>query len=350
MALSPTEREILSRIPTGSDHDPLHPEFPPNEPRFPATPTRQIEVPGFSNVWLKDESVNPSGTHKDRMAWEIIRTYRDFLRAKEAGFADGPLPEMSIISHGSAAIAIQQLLRLYGLPNLRVIVDVSLPRLRADILQQIGCRVYEVDLAHRTLYWQDVLRITENPTGMDITSSAALDPTSRFYDWMAYEILNECPTYCFVPFGTGNLFENIFNVLKHEVMADVPDPRLKVDINQARRCNILAATIQNMNSKACSLYSSRLPYVNYSEHWMRFYRKLGCCGPDSGVKILDEEYLDHALQIAADQGIRCEAAGIAGLALMLQRQDRLPRDQKMLLINTGRTRLLFDGILTEYPA
>src|ERR1700722_19113512 len=106
MSLTVKEDQILKSIVVASENDPLKPEFPADDPKFPATPTYQINVPGFSNVWLKDESLNPTGTHKDRMAWEIVVTYRDFLLAKKNGQTSGPLPAMSIISSGSAAIAI----------------------------------------------------------------------------------------------------------------------------------------------------------------------------------------------------------------------------------------------------
>ena len=121
MSLTKEEEKILKSIIVPSDNDPLKPEFPPENPKFPATPTYQIKVPGFSNVWLKDESFNPTGTHKDRMAWEIVVTYRDFLLAKKAGQIKGSLPAMSIISSGSAAIAIQSQLKKYNLPTLKII-------------------------------------------------------------------------------------------------------------------------------------------------------------------------------------------------------------------------------------
>jgi len=52
-----------------SENDPNKPEFPPENPHWPFTPVKKIEVLDFEDVWLKDESVNPTGTHKDRMAW-----------------------------------------------------------------------------------------------------------------------------------------------------------------------------------------------------------------------------------------------------------------------------------------
>src|SRR3990167_7014008 len=114
MSLSLKEQKILNSIVVASENDPNKPEFPADNPKFPATPTYKIKVPGFSNVWLKDESFNPTGTHKDRMAWEIVVTYRDFLISKKQGQIKGHLPQMSIISSGSAAIAIQKQLRKYN--------------------------------------------------------------------------------------------------------------------------------------------------------------------------------------------------------------------------------------------
>ena len=124
--LSTEEEKVLRTVVVASDDDPRRPEFPPDDPKFPATPTYKITIPGFNNVWLKDESFNPTGTHKDRLAWEIVVTYRDFILAKQEGLIRGPLPHMSIISSGSAALAIQTMLKKYRLPNLKVLVDNSL--------------------------------------------------------------------------------------------------------------------------------------------------------------------------------------------------------------------------------
>src|SRR3989338_7193826 len=125
MALSVREQKILDSIVVASENDPKKPEFPADDPKFPATPTYRINVPSFRNVWVKDESQNPTGTHKDRMAWEMVVTYRDFLLSKQRGQIKGPLPQMSIISSGSAAVAIQTMLKKYNLPRLKVLVDAS---------------------------------------------------------------------------------------------------------------------------------------------------------------------------------------------------------------------------------
>ncbi len=340
MVLSKKEELILNSIIVASENDPLKPEFPADNPKFPATPTYKIKVPGFSNVWLKDESKNPTGTHKDRMAWEIVVTYKDFLLAKKRGQFKGELPAMSIISSGSAAVAIQTQLKRYGLPNLKVLVHHNTSKEILKSLKKIGCELFSTDLSRKPFHWKEILALTRNPKGFDITSSEALDPTTRFYDWLSYEILNSSPEYCFIPFGTGNLFENILNINKKEVSTTHHDPRFKGNLQVLKSCNFLGATTSNPNSKAEKLYSPHLPFVHYDEQWIRLYKYAGFCGWKSNVHLIEEKYLSLAMQIADKNGINYEASGMAGLALLLQMRSYVPKDKKILIVNTGKTKYL----------
>lgn len=338
MSLTAKEKAILKSIKVASENDPLNPEFPPWEPKFPATPTYEIEVPGFKNVWLKDESHNPTGTHKDRMAWEMAVTYRDFLLAKERGQAKGPLPRLSIITSGSAGVAIQTMLRRYRLPNLKCLVDAGIDPLIKESLLKLGCEIFETDLSKKPFHWKEILFLTHNNGGFDITSSEALDPTTRFYDWLSYEIINSSPSYCFVPFGTGNLFENLLNIAKKELTTSSHDPRFRGDVKLLRECNFIGATSNNPKTRADRLYSPHLPFVHYDEQWIRFYRQAGYCGAQSDVHLLKEQYLAKAEKIADSNNVDYEPSGIAGLAMMLQMSGSLPKTRKMLVVNTGKTK------------
>lgn len=341
MNLSKKEEKILKSIVVASENDPKKPEFPADNPKFPATPTYRIKVPGFSNIWLKDESKNPTGTHKDRMAWEMVVSYRDFLLAKKRGQIKGHLPQMSIISFGSAAMAIQTQFKKYKLPNLKVLIDRKfIEPFALKTIKKLSCEIYETDLAKRSLSWKEILILTHNQTGFDITSNEALDPTTRFYDWLSYEIINNSPDYCFIPFGTGNLYKNVLNINKKEVSTNNHDPRFRGDVKILRKCNFLGATSNNPRTKADKLYSPHLPFVHYDEQWIRFYRYAGFCGPESDVHLLKEEYLEQAMVLAKSQGVNCEYSGIAGLALMLQIKSKLPKDKKILIVNTGKTKYL----------
>lgn len=338
MALTKLEQKILRGIRVASENNPLLPEFPADNPKFPATPTYKIKVPGFTNVWLKDESKNATGTHKDRMAWEVIVTYRNILLAKKRGEIKKPLPAMSIISSGSAALAIQTQLRKYHLPSLRVLLDVHIPDNVIRDLEAISCNVYRADLSKKPLTSREILEKTRNKNGFDITCGEAFDPATRFYDWLSYEIINNSPDYCFIPFGTGNLFENILNINKREVSTIHHDPRFLGNVSKLRTCNFMGATTNDPRSTAIKLYSPHLPFVHFDEQWIKLYKESGFCGPESNIYLIKESYLKQAMSIAEEQGIDCEPSGIAGLALMLQMRKRLPRNKKMLIVNTGKVR------------
>ena len=336
--ISLKEDQILKSIIVASENDPNKPEFPSDDPKFPATPTYKIEVPGFLNVWIKDESQNPTGTHKDRMAWEIIVTYRDILLTNKNGQAKTKLPQMSIISSGSAALAIQTQLKKYGLPNLKELMDYNANLEIIKKLEEIGCKVYKTDLIKKPLDYRAILQLTNNLNGFDITSNEALDPTNRFYDWLSYEIINNSPDYCFIPFGTGNLYENILNINKKEITTNNHDPRFSGNVENLKECNFLGITTNNPKSIADKLYSPHLPFVRYDEQWIKMYRYAGYCGKKSNVYLLKEKFLQSAMKIAENQKISCEPSGIVGLALMLQMRNTLPKDKKMLIINTGKSK------------
>ena len=58
----------------------------------------------------------------------------------------------------------------------------------------------------------------------------------------------------------------------------------------------------------------------------------------SQVYDLEEKYLDEAMKIADAQKINYEPSGIAGLGLLLQIKDKIPKDKKILIVNTGKTK------------
>ncbi len=334
------EERILKSIVVASEDDPNKAEFPPDNPHWPSTPTKKIVVPDFSNVYLKDESVNPTGTHKDRMAWEMVVTYKQLLLTKKSGRID-KLPQMSIISSGSAANAIQQMLKRYDLPNLKVLVDYDMDEKIKKSLEKIGCEIYETDLSKKALLADDILKMTDNIDGIDITSDDSLGPFEVFYDWMAYDILNQNADYVFIPYGTGHLYENIINIAIKEVSHLIfHDKRFKANLKQIRQCNFLGATTSNPKTKADKLYSPHLPFIHFDTRWIKSAISKGQIGSKSNVYTVKENYIDQALKIAEKNKIDCEPSGIAGLVLMLQMKSQLPKNKMMLIINTGKTKYI----------
>jgi len=316
-----------------SVNDPLKPEFPPRpfyEPRFPASNTYRVDVLGFTNVWLKDESTNPTGTHKARMAWEVL------IKAKRYN-----IKEMSIISSGSAAAAIQHFFNLYKVnTKLKVLMDNKISAGIKESLRQMGCEVYETDLSKESLSSKEIKELTNNKEGIDITYREILDRfNDNYYDWLSYEVLNESPSYCFVPFGTGDLFVNILIIAEREFNNSIykHDPRFLSDIQKISQCNFMGATTHDANSRMDKLFSYYLPSLDDYQFYINSLIQNKRIGNLSGILDVDENFIEEALDIARKHSIRCEPSGIAGLALLLQMKDELPADEKILIINTGST-------------
>lgn len=339
MALTEKERKILYSIRVASENDPTKPEFPPDNPKFPATPTYQIKVPGFSNIWLKDESCNPTGTHKDRLAWEMVVTYRDMLLAKKDERIKEKLPQLSIVTSGAAGIAIQTMLNKYNLPSLKCLVDLNLKKEIVGRLESLGCGLYFTDLSRKPLSWKEILELTENPYGIDVTSSEGLDPDIVFYDWMSYEIINQSPDYCFIPFGSGHLYKNILNINKKEVSTTHHDPRFSGNVKILRDCNFIGATVNDPQSSADKLFAQHRPFAVFDEQWLKCYKLRGFCGAMSNVYLLKEKFLDEAVALAKEQHITCEPSGISGLGMLLQIKEKIPKNKKILIINTGKSKM-----------
>ncbi len=314
-------------------NDPLKPEFPPRpfyEPKFPASRTIKIEVEGFTNVWLKDESTNPTGTHKSRMAWEVL------IKSKRYH-----IKEVSIISSGSAAAAIQHFFNLYKAnTKLKVLMDYKISKDIKDSLRKMGCEIYETDLSKQSLTGKEIKELTNNKEGIDITYREILDRyNDNYYDWLSYEVMNENPSYCFVPFGTGDLFVNILIIAEREFNNRIykHDPRFLGDIQNISKCHFFGATTLDSNSRMDKLFSYYLPSLDDYEFYINSLIQNERIGNLSGILEVDENFVEEALEIIKTHSIRSEPSGIAGLALLLQMRDELPRDKKILIINTGST-------------
>lgn len=314
-------------------NDPQKPEFPPRpfyEPRFPASNTFRIEVPGFTNVWLKDESTNPTGTHKARMAWEVL------IKVKRYN-----IKEVSIISSGSAAAAIQHFFNLFKVnAKLKVLMDHRISQEIKTSLRKMGCEIFETDLGKQSLTGKDIKELTNNKEGIDITYREILDRfNDNYYDWLSYEVLNENPSYCFVPFGTGDLFVNILIIVEREFNNSIykHDPRFLGDIKKTSQCNFMGATTHDAGSRMDKLFSYYLPSLDDYQFYINSLIQNDRVGNLSGILDVDENFIEEAMEISRKNSVRCEPSGIAGLALLLQMRDEIPKDEKILIINTGST-------------
>lgn len=325
--LTKQEQKILEKINTAISSGHL--------PSFPVTQTKKVTVDYFTNVYIKDESSQETGTHKDRMAWELIMVCRDIIENKNKGLDNRPLPRFSLISAGSAALAIQTQFRKYNLPALKILVDQKTDQGILNHLCSLGCEIYKTDLSEQMLSNKEILKLTDNTDGFDITSNQALEPGSSFYDWMAYEILNENADYVLVPYGTGHLYENILNIAKTILTNEQCNTVFHGDKDGIRKCNFIGVTTNFSNSLAVKLYAPFRPFTTSSNEWIGLFSRRGFCGKESKVLEISEEFIIKGSEIMKNLKISSEYSGAVGMGMLYQIKNHIPRDSKILVVNTG---------------
>ena len=101
----------------------------------------------------------------------------------------------------------------------------------------------------------------------------------------------------------------------------------------------MGATSRDPGSPLDKLFSYYLPSLaDYEDYFQSLIMNMRI-GNHSGIFNVEEKYLRQAMELAAAQNITCEPSGIAGLGLLLQQAELVPRDEKVLIINTGKTNL-----------
>ncbi len=350
--------QFADGIPTFNEND-------PDKPEWTATPTTPIDLShdGYGLVYIKNEAdkrSNPTQTIKDRAAWELTTLYRDFARGlylkKKEGVLNGnigsvPIPRLSIITAGNVGRAISHMYQKFGLPPMKLLLDVQIPEDRLQVLKGLHADIYLTDLRenvfekdkqkrNRPYTPQEIKILTNNKDGIDITSVMALEPQTTFYDWHVHEAFNENPDEIYVPYGSGRLWENYLSWQEKAIRTDATgrkDPRLRVPIAKVIAMSILGAEPQNQDSKADKLTKSYNPFMLFDDQDISALKILSFTGKDTDVHKVSEEKIKQAYQIMSKY-VETEPSAAAGLALYFQRfeEGKINPKRKSLVVNTGK--------------
>ncbi len=336
-------------IPAFSENDPRNPEWKP-------TPVIQLDLTseGYDIVYVKDESdksSNPTGTIKDRAAWELTRLFGDWARLlylrKKEGELNGNVgsivvPRFSVITSGNVGSSVSNMFQRFELPPMKILVDASITPEKLEQLKKLYADIYLADLNRSSLNPKSIRELTNNPDGIDITSLVSIEPNAVFYDWHVHEVFNEKPDEVFVPYGSGRVFENYLTWQKRSAInkaRNCRDPRLKASAaKKVDSMSILGAEPRRRNSLADKLTKSFNPFVMFEDHDISGLKTLGFTGENTGIYKVSEERIRQAYELLTSRGIAAEPSACAGLALYLQRYDQGKIDQRkrILIVNTGK--------------
>jgi len=336
-------------IPSFSDMDTLHPEWRP-------TPVIPLDLTsdGYGEVHVKNEAdteSNPTGTIKDRAAWELATLYRDYARAlyekvKVGNLTKGevertPVPKFSMITAGNEGRAVAACFEKHDLPPPKLIVGLTTPESRLHTLQQLRADVYQVDLSRQALTAEEIMRLSNNPGGIDITSVRSIEPNAIFYDWHVHEAFNEQPDEIYVPYGSGRLMENYLiwqeRTIRNESNRE-RDKRLRAEPGKIVSINVLGGEPVKPDSIADKLTARFKPFLIFNDSDISALARLDFTGRETEKVHVAEERIQEAFNIFQRHKVEAEPSAAAGLALYLERfsQGLIPKDKKILVVNTGR--------------
>lgn len=332
-------------IPVFSENDPTHPEWK-------STPVIPLDLSSesYGLVYIKNEAdlkSNPTGTFKDRMAWEITALHRDYARGLmlKKKYIDGnveeqSVPRITLITNGNAGTSLAYFFKKYGLPPPKLLVSRDISKENLESLKGLYTDIYMADLEEKSLTPEEIKRLTNNENGLDITSTFILQPELIFYDWHVHETFNESPDEIYVPYGSGRLMENYLAWQERTMRNDAgnKDPRLKIPVGKVVSMDILGAIPEEKDSSANLLTPAYNPFNIFDDNDLSALINLSWTGKNTGIYKVREERIREAYSIMNRNGIPTSPSGAISLGLYLQRYEEAKIDptKKSLVVNTGQ--------------
>ncbi|MBK8467583.1 MAG: PLP-dependent lyase/thiolase [Chloracidobacterium sp.] len=306
------------------------------------TPLLQLKgVNNFRNLYVKDESVHPNGTFKDRLSWKAAQRY-----PKDCVFG--------VISYGNTAISLTRLIKDGNTSNEVVVFVPKGFETWTFGPSSLGSTIGANDILKELETYANVIPIefnagllTDNDL-IDLATEHNLN-TKNFVnitegiDIPAYvdiiievvEQLGKVPDVCIVPYGAG--------ILCNE---------LKDYLGQFGSGLVIPVAVASPNSMARMLFGPiwldvnqlKLGGVAFSRH--NTPDRTGAVRTPYPVFRVEEEEILNGLQIAEKFGISAEPSGAAGFGI-LQRLCQIdpsidPENDLIVVINTGNG---IDGFL-----
>ncbi len=295
----------------------------------PLLPVKRLkDYLGLNNLWLKNETLNPSGSFKDRISAVAVS------RAKADG-AKG----IVIVSSGNMSSSFCAYGAAAGLP-VTVIVSPTVSRIRAGQFKAMGARIIVVrggdaekmqaaaDLAKA----EGLCNVSTPyyPFGLEGVKTIAYE---------IYEQLDTLPSAIVVPVGYGSLVTGLFSGFSELLEADVISkiPRL-IAAQSAESPSLVEAFHGGLEEAVPGPAESVCAGINQevtlaSLRVLKYLRQ----SRGSAVAVADKEIVKTQRLIAELTGISVEPTGataVAALKTLLQQKVIEPKE-KIVVIVTG---------------
>jgi threonine dehydratase len=280
-------------------------------------------------LYIQDESANPTGTHKYRLGMSALKFYKEIIleRLKEKNY--NPLPHLSMYSSGNGAYSVQMALKECGLPHLKVVLAFSAPDGVEEKCKEVGCEVF---LHPMGVPWIDVPKFTDNTEGKDFDECKKKHTA---YEDLISQILQgpgkSSPDIICMPYGSGQMFSETLNYLeKYE-----PKPPIL----------LLGVRSDAGNMRADKTYGNSDEDLKVDREKIKELKGKNILREGSEIHAVSEKNTKYGEYALALHGIDAEPSAALPMALMYD--DKIPenlftdiagdigRAPVMVMVNTG---------------
>jgi threonine synthase len=316
---------------------PVEPQwFPPipvgNTPLW--APQRLREQFGAPNLWIKDDTCNPSGSFKDRASWLV------------AAFAcQHGVQEIVLASTGNAASSMAAIGAAAGL-KIKVFLPALAPAAKRIQVLQYGAELVSVDGNYDQAF--DLSRAYSDRTGA-LSRNTAYNPlTIEGKKTVAFEIIDDlaranakAPDHVFVPVGDGVIIAGVYRGFENLLELGRIDKIPTIWACQAQGSSAIARALTAPHT-AEDPFGPPQPSqtladsiaVDVPRNGLHALSKLKKHGGQA-VVVSDDEILAAQKTLAGGSGLFAEPSSCSAFAGWIKVQATLPREESCLLLITG---------------
>ncbi|MXZ62603.1 MAG: threonine synthase [Chloroflexi bacterium] len=306
---------------------------------------RLAEAIGLDTLWIKNDTVNPTWSFKDRVVSVAIARARQFGFTGIACASTGNLAN-SVAAHGAHA----------GMDTFVFIPD------DLEEGKVVGSAIYSPALVMVRGSYDDVNRMCTELSHDQPWAFVNINVRPYYAEGsrtLAYEVAEQLgwrtPDHCVVPMASGSLFTKIWKGFKefHEVGL-IDEPRTRMSGAQAAGCSPISTAYAegtlNFRPQKPDTIARSLAIGNPADG---YYALKTMQDTDGGAEMAtDPEIVDAVKLLAETEGIFAETAGgvtIACLKRMVE-SGHIRRDEETVAFITGgglKTIEAVQGQLTE---
>jgi threonine synthase len=280
---------------------------------------------GLPNLLIKDDTVNPTGSYKDRASW-LVAAF-----AKKWG-----IQNITVASTGNAASSMAGIGAAAGL-NVTIFVPENVPKAKLIQSLQYGARVILVKGSYDRAFQ---LSMQYKPEGDSINRNTGFNPlTIEGKKTVAFELchqLKSTPDYIFVPAGDAVVLSGVLkgykDLQKLEWIGKLP----KIIAVQAEHSDALTRAFEKGHFEEPVAARTIADSISVDVPANGYYalRELKAAGGDC-VRVSDKDILEAQRLLSSTAGLFVEPSSAASLAGLLKMKNQIPKNVAIVIMATG---------------